>query len=42
MTTDNLVDEWVGHNLLTSDPELLARIKAAADCVDAAWRNGRP
>lgn len=27
---DNLVDEWVGHNLLASDPALLAALRAAA------------
>lgn len=27
---DNLVDEWVGHNLLTTDPALLASLQAAA------------
>jgi len=30
MTGDNLVDEWVGHNLLTSDPALLAALRQAA------------
>ncbi|RZL32131.1 MAG: DNA alkylation response protein, partial [Rubrivivax sp.] len=29
-SADNLVDEWVGHNLLTSDPALLAALRAAA------------
>lgn len=29
-TDDNLVDEWVGHNLLTTDPALLAALRAAA------------
>jgi len=27
---DNLVDEWVGHNLLSSDPALLAALREAA------------
>jgi putative acyl-CoA dehydrogenase len=29
-TVDNLVDEWVGHNLLTTDPALLAALCTAA------------
>ena len=29
-SADNLVDEWVGHNLLSSDPALLASLHAAA------------
>jgi len=29
-TQDNLVDEWVGHNLLASDPALLAALRASA------------
>jgi putative acyl-CoA dehydrogenase len=29
-TTANLVDEWVGHNLLTTDPKLLAALREAA------------
>jgi len=29
-SADNLVDEWVGQNLLTSDPALLAALRSAA------------
>ncbi|MBW8845180.1 MAG: acyl-CoA dehydrogenase family protein [Burkholderiales bacterium] len=29
-TQDNLVDDWVGHNLLSTDPALLAALRSAA------------
>ncbi|HEY9109023.1 MAG TPA: acyl-CoA dehydrogenase family protein [Roseateles sp.] len=32
---DNLVDEWVGHNLLTTDPALLASLQSAAPAAVA-------
>ena len=39
--TDNLVDEWVGHNLLTSDLALLAALRTAApQAVDPLVRYG--
>jgi len=38
---DNLVDEWVGHNLLGSDPALLAALRAAApQAVEPLTRYG--
>ncbi|MFT7776836.1 acyl-CoA dehydrogenase family protein [Roseateles sp.] len=37
----NLVDEWVGHNLLDSDPALLATLRAAApQAVEPLTRYG--
>lgn len=40
-TQDNLVDEWVGHNLLSSDPALLAALRnAAPQAVEPLGRYG--
>jgi putative acyl-CoA dehydrogenase len=40
-TQDNLVDEWVGHNLLGSDPALLAALREAApQAVEPLTRYG--
>ncbi|MCE4557255.1 acyl-CoA dehydrogenase family protein [Roseateles cellulosilyticus] len=40
-TDDNLVDEWVGHNLLGSDPALLAALRRAApQAVEPLMRYG--
>jgi putative acyl-CoA dehydrogenase len=40
-TADNLVDEWVGHNLLVTDPALLAAVRAAApQAVEPLTRYG--
>ncbi len=40
-TPDNLVDEWVGHNLLSSDPALLAALREAApQAVEPLGRYG--
>ncbi len=40
-TPDNLVDEWVGHNLLSSDPALLATLRQAApQAVEPLTRYG--
>jgi putative acyl-CoA dehydrogenase len=39
--TDNLVDEWVGHNLLATDPALLAALRQAApQAVEPLTRYG--
>ena len=38
---DNLVDEWVGHNLLATDPALLTALRAAApQAVEPLTRYG--
>lgn len=38
---DNLVDEWVGHNLLATDPALLAALRTAApQAVEPLTRYG--
>ena len=38
---NNLVDEWVGHNLLATDPALLAALRAAApQAVEPLTRYG--
>ena len=40
-TADNLVDEWVGHNLLATDPALLAALRQAApQAVEPLTRYG--
>jgi putative acyl-CoA dehydrogenase len=40
-TSDNLVDEWVGHNLLSTDPALLAALRSAApQAVEPLTRYG--
>ena len=40
-TADNLVDEWVGHNLLSTDPALLAALRQAApQAVEPLTRYG--
>ena len=40
-TADNLVDEWVGHNLLGTDPALLAALRQAApQAVEPLTRYG--
>lgn len=40
-TADNLVDEWVGHNLLSTDPALLAALRSAApQAVEPLTRYG--
>jgi putative acyl-CoA dehydrogenase len=40
-TGDNLVDDWVGHNLLTTDPALLTSLRAVApQAVEPLTRYG--